>query len=97
MTTSNWRGNGESSTSILAPLGPNPEQRRGDDDLPEGRFRPTPIRREVGVRLFCLRKNVCLPASAGEFRRNQRTKQPASAVSYADAERPPVARSCSAA
>src|SRR5450631_3418554 len=40
MTTSNWRGNGESSTSILAPLGPNPEQRRGDDDLPEGRFGP---------------------------------------------------------
>src|ERR1035441_8070769 len=38
MTTSNWRGNGESSTSILAPLGPNPEQRRGDEDLPEWPF-----------------------------------------------------------
>src|ERR1035441_9870868 len=40
MTTSNWRGNGESSTSILAPLGQTPEQRRGDDDLPEGRLGP---------------------------------------------------------
>src|ERR1035438_10371886 len=39
MTTSNWRGNGEPSTSILAPLGPNPEQRQGkggEGDFPEG-------------------------------------------------------------